>query len=387
MRRRALWLGGIFAMILVLANFALSRWTSMGGDEETAGTEFTLKSCIECHAERQPGLMAQWDTSAHARKGVTCEECHGDDHEEIFADEGRVVAMVCQECHPKETLEFKRSVHSRALKDALKNARLLAQIPAMQRQGCLGCHDMGGRQGGRCNSCHGAHRFSSEDARQPEACGGCHRGPDHPHIEAWEASRHGIVFQSARDAKQAPTCATCHMPAGTHDVSGGITIGRAGSGAVLEGEVPPIPMRILDPRVVEEQREVMIRRCIACHTRRTARRALEDADEIKREADRLVGEAARIVRRLHADGLLDPMPEARAAHPTAGHALVLGGPMLYENQSEPERIFFDLAKFAHAITFKGAYHQSPDHTHWLGIARLKASIEELRAEDRRIRKK
>ena len=344
------------------------------------------ESCAGCHEERQPGLMAQWRAGEHFRQEVTCEECHGDDHEAMFRAEGRVSANKCQGCHAKETLEFKKSAHARALRAALDCGRLQAQIPAMQRQGCLGCHSMGRGAGiNRCNDCHGAHRFSAAAARRPEACGGCHMGPDHPHIEAWEASRHGIAFGATHDEKQAPTCATCHMPEGTHDVSSGITIGRAGSGAVLEGAEPPIPMRILDPEKAKEQREVMIARCTQCHTPRVARRTLEDADKIKREADRLVAQAARIVRGLHRDGLLDPMPEERTAHPTAGHALVLGGPMLYENQSNAERIFFDLAKFGHAITFKGAYHLSPDHTHWLGMARLKASIEELRAEERRLR--
>jgi len=168
-------------------------------------------------------------------------------------------------------------------------------------------------------------------------------------------------------------------------VSAGLTLGKAGSGAVLEGESAPIPMHRISRKEAVRQRAYMVEICKRCHTARTARRDLEDADAIKREADRLVGEAASIVKGLHRDKLLDPMPEERVAHPTAGHALVLGGPMLYENQSNAERIFFDLAKFAHAITFKGAYHQSPDHTHWLGIARLKASLEELRAEDRRLR--
>jgi hydroxylamine dehydrogenase len=210
-------------------------------------------------------------------------------------------------------------------------------------------------------------------------------GPDHPHIEAYHASKHGVVYQATHDEKQAPTCATCHMPKGVHDVSSGITIGRAGSGAVLKGETPPIPMKILDPETVAVERAHMLERCQKCHTPRFAREALEDADAIKREADRLVAEAARIVRGLFRDRLLDPMPDERFAHPTAGHALVLGGGALYENHSEAERIFFDLAKFAHAITFKGAYHFSPDHTHWLGNARLKASLEELRAEERRLR--
>jgi hydroxylamine dehydrogenase len=299
----------------------------------------------------------------------------------MFREKGRVHAKRCSECHAKETEEFKESAHGCALGDAAKNARLLAQIPAVQRRGCMGCHEMGQ---GRCNHCHGAHRFSSADARRPEACGGCHMGPDHPQIEAWEASRHGVVYGATHNERQAPTCATCHM-AGTHDVSQGVTIGRAGSGAVLDGEVPPIPMKLLDPGRAAEARERMLAVCTGCHTPRVARDALEDADAIKREADRLVGEAAKVVRGLHGDGLLDPMPEERTAHPTAGHALVLGGPMLYENQSNAERIFFDLSKFAHAITFKGAYHLSADHAHWLGLARLKASLEELRAEERRLR--
>jgi D-serine deaminase-like pyridoxal phosphate-dependent protein len=172
---------------------------------------------------------------------------------------------------------------------------------------------------------------------------------------------------------------------GTHDVSTGITIGRAASGAVLEGETSPTPMRRFTPAYVKEQREVMLQRCDPCHTRRLSRRALEDADLIKREADRLLADAVRIVTALHRDRLLDPMPDERIAQPTKGHALVLGGPMLYENHSEPERIFFDISKFSHSITFKGAYHFSPDHTHWLGLARMKASLEELRAEERRLR--
>jgi hypothetical protein len=372
------------ALLLVAAALAASQ----APGESLAPSALAPKdSCVGCHRDRQPGMMVQWDESVHAQKGVLCEDCHGDDHDAMFAAKGKVPAVMCAACHPDQTAEFKESAHGDARRDALKNPRLMAQIPAMQRLGCMGCHDIGGPRGGRCDACHGAHRFSSEDARQPEACGVCHCGPDHPHIEAYERSLHGLTFLvSGGDERQAPTCTTCHMPKGTHGVSSGITIGRGGHGAVLTGEEPPIPMRKFDPETVKEQREVMIQRCLPCHTRRVARDALEDADAIKREADRLIGEAVKIVARLHSDGLLDPAPEDRVAHPTAGHALVLGGGQLYENHSEAERIFFDIAKFAHSITFKGAYHQSPDHTHWLGMARLKAGIEELRAEERRLRK-
>ncbi len=341
--------------------------------------------CALCHRDRQPGLMAQWDESVHSKVGVRCEDCHGRDHEAIFAEQGRVPASRCAVCHEKQTHEFLGSAHGRARDNAIGNARLLAQIPAMQRRGCMGCHDMGGGEEGRCNACHGAHRHLASDARRPEACGVCHMGPDHPHIEAWESSLHGLLFKATGDERQAPTCATCHMPRGTHDVSSGITIGRAGSGAVLEGEPMPIPMKRITAEKAAAEREAMLARCLPCHTPRQARAALEDADAIKRDADRLVGEAVRLMEALSEEGLIDPAPEDRAAHPTHGHALVLGGQMLYENQSDAERIFFDLAKFAHAITFKSAYHQSPDYTHWLGIARLKAGLEALKAEARRLR--
>jgi len=392
----------IAILLLLLAGTGLGLWihsTRRASDSPSErGSETTPQArqpalaprppdgeCATCHRERQPGLLAQWDESAHAREGVRCEDCHGADHDAIFAEKGRVPAARCARCHEKETREFLSSVHAQADRQALENGRLLAQIPAMQRRGCMGCHDQGGGDSGRCNACHGAHRHRASDARRPEACGACHMGPDHPHIEAWQSSLHGVIYGATRDERQAPTCATCHMPKGTHDVSGGITIGRAGSGAVLEGETPPIPMKTISVEHAATQRAEMLRRCTACHTPRQAREALEDADAIKREADRLVGEGVRIVEGLERDGLLVPAPGQRPAHPTRGHALVLGGHALYENHSEAERLFFDLAKFAHAITFKGAYHQSPDHTHWLGLARLKEDLEALKAEDRRLR--
>jgi hypothetical protein len=343
-------------------------------------------SCAGCHRARQPGLLAQWDASGHARAGVACSACHGEDHEAIFAEHGRVPAGRCATCHEQETAEFLASPHAHAAEGALGNARLLAQIPAMQRRGCMGCHDLGTGEHGGCNACHGAHRHSAADARRPESCGRCHMGPDHPHLEAYLASPHGVAWEACGgDERQAPSCVTCHMPGGTHAVGGGITRGRSGSGAVLEGETQPIPMHVISPEHARTQREAMLALCARCHGARLAREALEDADAIKIEADRLVGVAADLVRALHDEGLLDPAPADRPAHPTAGHALVLGGPMLYENQSEAERIFFDLAKFGHAITFKSAYHQAADHTHWLGIARMKASLVALEAEARRLR--
>ena len=39
----------------------------------------------------------------------------------------------------------------------------------------------------------------------------------------------------------------------------------------------------------------------------------------------------------------------------------------------------------HSITFKGAYHFSPDHTHWTGYAAMQADLTFIRDEARRLR--
>ena len=99
----------LFALLLACSRKDAVVVTAQAPDPE---------SCIGCHAQRQPGIMAQWNASAHAREEVLCEDCHGDDHEAIFRAEGRVGVNRCKECHTKETMAFKRSVHFR--KNALK---------------------------------------------------------------------------------------------------------------------------------------------------------------------------------------------------------------------------------------------------------------------------
>ena len=124
---------GVFSALVVGGVLFLP----MAERQDASDPAHTGQTCIECHSGFQPGLLAQWKGSAHDRAGTQCEDCHGSDHDAIFRAKGRVPSNFCQGCHADQTLEFKASAHGRALKDALKNARLMAQIPAMQRQGCL----------------------------------------------------------------------------------------------------------------------------------------------------------------------------------------------------------------------------------------------------------
>jgi hypothetical protein len=79
---------------------------------------------------------------------------------------------------------------------------------------------------GSCHACHSRHEFDAKLSRAPENCGKCHMGPDHPQIEIYNESKHGIAFAAnrdrmalekdggwilGRDYAAAPTCATCHL--------------------------------------------------------------------------------------------------------------------------------------------------------------------------------
>jgi hydroxylamine dehydrogenase len=55
---------------------------------------------------------------------------------------------------------------------------------------------------GSCTACHGRHRFSKAQARTPDTCGKCHVGPDHPQIEVYNESKHGIIYRAKVDEMQ-----------------------------------------------------------------------------------------------------------------------------------------------------------------------------------------
>jgi formate-dependent nitrite reductase cytochrome c552 subunit len=78
---------------------------------------------------------------------------------------------------------------------------------------------------GSCHACHSRHSFEAKLSRSPENCGKCHLGPDHPQMEIYNESKHGIAFYANRDKmaldkgswvlgknySAAPTCASCHI--------------------------------------------------------------------------------------------------------------------------------------------------------------------------------
>jgi hydroxylamine dehydrogenase len=242
------------------------------------------KACAECHKKESAALYTQWGSSKHYRGNVGCYECHMALTNDIdgFEHYGQRISTIvtpkdCGRCHEHEVGEFNSSHHAKAGRILGSLDNVLAEVvegnhgfkttmfpggvSAAAVNGCWQCHGAEvkimpngkpdpaiwpntgiGRinpdgSEGSCAACHSRHEFSAAQARTPDTCGKCHMGPDHPQIEIYNESKHGIAYRAnvdkmalpnakwivGEDYSAAPTCATCHMSATknqrvTHDV-------------------------------------------------------------------------------------------------------------------------------------------------------------------------
>lgn len=272
-------------MLLSLLFFIINPQSQprAAGRQAAAAKSAESETCLACHEATTPGIVLQWQRSRHSEERVGCFECHhaekGD--RDSFEHNGFLIATIvspkdCSRCHDKEFKEFEASHHSDAAKIIGSLDNVLAEVvegnmkpnsPAAV-SGCWQCHGSEVRvlsdgkldpatwpntgmgrlnpdgSKGSCSACHFRHNFSRAQARMPENCGRCHMGPDHPQIEIYNESKHGIAFAANRNRyeplmekkewkpgkgfEQGPTCSTCHMSAAadlplTHDVGARIS--------------------------------------------------------------------------------------------------------------------------------------------------------------------
>jgi len=346
------------------------------------------KHCIACHGEKGAGkvIVEQWKDSKHAEVGVGCLECHAAEKDDVdaYEHEGSIIATIvtpndCAKCHEYEAEEFTTSHHADAgmIMGSLDN--VLAEVveghtafndgsnPAAAA-GCWQCHgskvetikdadgnptydDNGilkldpktwpntgmGRVNldgskGSCSACHNRHHFSVAQVRQPDNCGKCHMGPDHPQLEIYNESKHGINFHAhrekmnleaqpwivAEDYSAAPTCATCHMSATpdqavTHDVGDRISWTLrpkvsekidAAELAKYEAAGEPFPDDFL---TWEQRRKNMQNVCKQCHTRGYIENFYFQYDnQVELYNDKFGKPSLALMNSLKSNGLLTP---------------------------------------------------------------------------------
>ena len=218
----------------------------------------------------------------------------------------------------------------------------------------------------------------------------CHMGSDQPHYEIYISSKHGAVYTASQSSilkesesirsLRSPVCVTCHMPQGTHDISFGLAYGPVG------GELSYIDRNgvAVDESRLAERRNAMLSVCNTCHSPRFAKEKLTTADTIHKNVETIVKEAEEIINGLERDNLIIPPINKRVNTQLLGHAIILGNQQLYSNKSRIERLFFKLT-YSAKVTWKGAYHANPNHTHLYGWAALQNGLSDIKEEARKLR--
>ena len=446
----------ITSHILLLAPSAKA---AEGPDEPPAITPAQNKTCADCHRKNSPALVMEWERSVHFQRSVGCLDCHasGKGKPGAWLHEGFFVSVLvtpkdCSQCHEEEFKEFSRSHHARAgeILASLDNvlAEKAAGMPgniADAVNGCWQCHgsiikfkrDGQGRvltagkeakpvidadtwpnsgigrlnpdgSKGSCNACHSRHAFEAKLARAPENCGKCHMGPDHPQLEIYTESKHGIAFNANRDKmalskdswvlgkdySAAPTCASCHIssymtPEGvvkgnSHDVGERISwtlrpvvsaklnqvtfedgnkedypetkslpkVGDelATADQVVENDkmaTKPVKRKVASITTWQQRRDVVKGACLNCHNNTCVDNFYKQFDDlVVLYNDKFARPAQRLMDELTKDGALDP--KAPFEH-------------------EVQWVFWELWHHEGRRARHGASMLGPDYTHWHGM--------------------
>lgn len=448
----------LFLASLMIVAYQESKMKRIEQKEEAIVTAVN-KNCVDCHSKDSPALVMEWEYSKHAKVGIGCLECHSAEKGEIdaYQHEGVYISALvtpkdCAKCHTKEFEEFSTSHHAKAgeILASLDNilAEKVAGMPdnkADAVNGCWQCHgtivkflrDENGEvlktgkenkpvidpdtwpnsgmgrlnpdgSKGSCHACHSRHAFQAKLSRSPENCGKCHMGPDHPQIEIYNESKHGIAFYANRDRmaldetswvlgkdySAAPTCATCHISSymtaqgevveNSHDVGARISwtlrpvISTKLNLVVYEDgykedyphtrELPAIGDEVITaekvvenyelvtksvPRNVakivtwEERREAMKGACLNCHNDTYVDNFYKQFDDlVTLYNEKFAKPAKQFMDELKADGILS----AKAPF-----------------EKEVQWVFWELWHHEGRRARHGASMMGPDYTHWHGM--------------------
>lgn len=185
-------------------------------------------TCLECHralGDEGARIAAEWESSLHSRRGVTCAHCHGGDPaapdiaSSMSEDAGYIgvpvkasIPALCASCHSDPQLmrqyniptdqwaKFQESAHGQRLEE-------------------------GDTRVATCFDCHGGHAMNPANEPSssvyptniPPMCATCHSDDEYmrpydlptDQAELYAESVHGMALLEEQDLR-APSCATCH---------------------------------------------------------------------------------------------------------------------------------------------------------------------------------
>ncbi len=403
MQFRSVLVAVVLGTALVVAAFLVNRRRpAVERSQPTAALVEATGKCAECHRRETSAIVAQYERSKHAAKGINCLDCHrpleGQPSMEHrgFTIAKSLTAKNCAQCHVTEYEQFARSRHAapswaavNGAKDMSPEQRALGEkfhkgwverepmaIGMLEGQaaltsGCNACHAIGKPNAdgsfGTCTSCHSRHAASVALAREPSTCGQCHMGPDHSQIEIYGESKHGALYAAQHERfnldadpkhlttadMSVPTCATCHMSGlegmkVTHDPTERLSYFLFASISTK---------RPNGDRAQAEMKEV----CLKCHTRPRIDDFYAKAEAVVVATNEKVKGATDLVASLRAEGLLTPAP--------------LDEPV--------ELLEFDLWHYYGRTAKHGAFMGGADFVQWHGnyeLLRLRTELDRAAAE-------
>ncbi len=410
-----------------------------------AGTVMAEDACIDCHKKNSPGQVMDWESSAHAENGVSCDACHGDAH--TNADDYKKAVLpseqVCQGCHEEQFDSFTHGKHNFGwtVLNAIPGTHFAPDELIEGGRGCGGCHNMGIKteaqkaeqlakgyryQNNSCDECHTRHTFAKKEAQNPRACQQCHMGYDHPQWEMWSSSKHGERYFAKRagdlpEGAAAPTCQTCHLPDGTHEnktawgflgvrlplpedkqaaadrvtilMALGVLDPETGSPTAILDAVKAVDMARLDQASWEKERNKMLDICSQCHSYEYAKEQLDAGDSILTKADRLMAEAINTVAALYKEGIIKKPANYPHNYPFILALMHTNGTNWDENLDDLSYIDQVLLQmfFKHRMrAYQAFFHVNPDYAYWYGwnmmtedLGEIKHLAKELRANHKK----
>ena len=396
---RSVFIAVVLGFALVIAAFLLNRQRpKIETEQPNAALVRASGKCAECHYSQQYSVVHEYEMSMHARKGVSCLDCHqpatNQQHKDHhgFVITTHMTAGNCRSCHETIYLQFLRSRHAAVSWAAIYGEKGLSpeQVafaetnqPGYAKRpphpfvtmeggsamvsGCEQCHSVGRPNDdgtiGTCTACHARHTSSVELSRLPTTCAQCHMGPDHSQIEIYEESRHGVLFNAQRALLNlnappgqltthdmfVPTCTTCHMSGinghhVTHDPSERLSYYLADA----------ITRKRPNYALAQAQMKEI---CLQCHTKPLVDRVYDQAEKVVAATNDKVQRAQDLMAGLRQSGVLTMKPFTQPI----------------------DFVYFDLWHYDGRTSKHGAFMGGADFVQWHGNYPMLAKMVELQS--------
>ena len=166
--------------------------------------------CLRCHEKDACAAGADWRTSVHAHRGLSCLDCHTAHYDRPAAQPAHAKSRTADVANG-DSAEAAPSPGTSPASEArgLITRNLGAEAPGVcyrchgdlaDQERLAGPHQINGPNGFQCTSCHDPHGRIYEASRR-DLCLTCHQR--HAPTMAWHSSIHGIADVA---------CTDCHNP-------------------------------------------------------------------------------------------------------------------------------------------------------------------------------